>query len=66
MRITHPGIIEVERLGDCFGDKARNCCFCCVEIGKETEMVVMDRFGRIFCSDECRGKYYGRKLEGLE
>ena len=60
MDFTHPLIVTIERFGG-FCDESRNVClFCDKKITEGSEKGIIDRFGRCFCSERCKGIFYGK------
>lgn len=54
--MDNPDIVKMERFGFVGLDDDLECfCFACgVKIDFDENLFSFDRFGRIFCSDDCR------------
>ncbi len=60
MKITHPWIEKAEKFGGCRDESVMVCLFCGNKLGIGSEKGNVDRFGRCFCSENCKKKYYGK------
>lgn len=50
-----PEILKTEKFGSLdYGPDEEFVCYCCGKTVSEVDGFVVDRFGRIYCCDECK------------
>ncbi|MBQ9757155.1 MAG: hypothetical protein IJW15_01900 [Clostridia bacterium] len=60
MRVEHPRVLEIMRLGECGNSGPAICGACGKDVEKFGQDKVVDRFGRTFCNEKCKKRFYSR------
>lgn len=60
MGITHTAILDAESFGSRHQEEEIHCSRCGNSVKFDSEDNDWDNFGRIFCCDLCRRRFYGR------